>query len=48
VHYVANQKTDYHTLAPFVPADALDPEIREKLGAIADVARQGRPKGDGS
>lgn len=38
------RKTDYHTLAPFVPPDTLSEEIREKLDAIADVAAQARPR----
>lgn len=38
------RKTDYHALAPFVPADALDAEVREKLDAILNVARQARPR----
>jgi ABC-type taurine transport system ATPase subunit len=39
------RKTDYHTLAPFVPADALDDEVREKLDAIVAVASSARPEG---
>ncbi len=38
------RKTDYHTLAPFVPAEALDGEIREKLDLIAETAAQARPR----
>lgn len=38
------RKTDYHTLAPFVPVDRLDAEISEKLDAIVDTARQARPR----
>jgi energy-coupling factor transporter ATP-binding protein EcfA2 len=34
------RKTDYHTLAPFVSVAELDPEIKEKLDAIVDVAQQ--------
>lgn len=41
------RKTDYHTLAPYVPPDLLDGEVREKLDAIADVAAQARPVGAG-
>jgi ABC-type taurine transport system ATPase subunit len=37
------RKTDYHTLAPHVPPEAIDPEIREKLDAIAQVAGRARP-----
>jgi ABC-type taurine transport system ATPase subunit len=34
------RKTDYHTLAPFVPIALIDIEVREKLDAIAEVARR--------
>ncbi len=37
-------KTDYHTLAPFVPAAALDTEIGEKLDVIVATAAQARPR----
>jgi energy-coupling factor transporter ATP-binding protein EcfA2 len=40
------RKTDYHTLAPFVPAAALDDEIRETLDLIAQMADQARPRRD--
>jgi ABC-type molybdenum transport system ATPase subunit/photorepair protein PhrA len=40
------RKTDYHTLAPFVAADQLGAEVREKLDAIADVAERARPRGN--
>lgn len=36
------RKTDYHTLAPYVPLEQIDPEIREKLDAIVEVARAAR------
>jgi hypothetical protein len=39
------RKTDYHTLAPFVPEGELDPEVREKLDRIAAVAAQAKPTG---
>lgn len=39
------QKTDYHTLVPFVPLERIAPEISEKLDIIADVASNGRPRG---
>ena len=42
------RKTDYHTLAPFVPEGALDEEIREKLDLIAQAAALGRPNKDAS
>ncbi len=35
-------KTDYHTLAPFVPAGNLDPEVIEKLDRIAAVASKAK------
>ncbi len=37
------RKTDYHTLAPFVPASELDAEIGEKLDRIVEVAERARP-----
>jgi hypothetical protein len=40
------RKTDYHTLAPFVPAAALDDEIRATLDLIAQTADQARPRRD--
>jgi energy-coupling factor transporter ATP-binding protein EcfA2 len=40
------RKTDYHTLAPFVPAAAIDNEIREVLDAIVQTANQARPRRD--
>jgi hypothetical protein len=39
-------KTDYHTIAPFVPAANLDAEIREKLDAIAEIAAIAKPRRD--
>jgi hypothetical protein len=32
------QKTNFHELARFVPASAIDPEVREKLDLIVEVA----------
>ncbi len=40
------RKTNYHTLAPFVPAAELDDEVREKLDQIAQSAAQARPRRD--
>ena len=37
-------KTDFHTLARFVPPEKLDPEISEKLDHIVAVARAARPR----
>ena len=37
------QKTDYHTLAPYMPLALLDAEITEKLDAIAEVAAKATP-----
>jgi len=39
------QKTDYHTLVPFVPEERISPEIGEKLDMIAKVACDARPRG---
>ena len=41
------RKTDYHTLAPFVSADEIDDEVREKLDAIVDVASRALARGAG-
>lgn len=41
------RKTDYHALAPFVPADALEPEVQEKLDAIVRTAQQAKPRNAG-
>jgi len=38
-------KTDYHELAAFVPAGAIDPEIRKALDEIVRVAASARPRG---
>ncbi len=38
-------KTDYHALAAFVSADAIDPEIKEALDAIVNVANDAKPRG---
>jgi energy-coupling factor transporter ATP-binding protein EcfA2 len=39
------KKTDYHTLAAFVPPDRIDPEIREALDAIFETGRKAKPRG---
>ena len=39
-------KKDYHQLAQYVPADEIDPEITEKLDAIAAVAESANPAGE--
>jgi len=39
------RKTDYHVLAEFVGEQFLEGEIREKLDAIAEVARDDLPRG---
>ncbi|QUW01390.1 AAA family ATPase [Chloracidobacterium sp. MS 40/45] len=38
-------KTDYHVLAAFVPAEAIDAEIGQALDAIVDVAGTAKPGG---
>jgi len=40
-------RTDYHDLARFVPADRMDPDVVAVLDAIAGVAQSGRPPGGG-
>ncbi|HTR97406.1 MAG TPA: AAA family ATPase [Candidatus Acidoferrales bacterium] len=37
-------KTNYHTLAPHVPAEDLDAEVREVLDMIVDVSSRARPR----
>jgi hypothetical protein len=37
-------KTSYHTLAPFVPVELIDPEIKEKLDGIERCAARARPR----
>jgi ABC-type arginine transport system ATPase subunit len=37
------RKTDYHTLAPLLPEELIDDEIREKLDAIVEVASSAKP-----
>jgi ABC-type arginine transport system ATPase subunit len=39
------RKTDYHSLAAFVPEDRVDPEIIEALDAIVETASKARPRG---
>lgn len=39
------RKTDYHTLAPYIPLSELDAEVGTKLDAIAAVAALARPTG---
>lgn len=38
------QKTNFHELARFVPPSAIDPEVREKLDLIVEVASRARPR----
>ncbi|NLG84361.1 MAG: AAA family ATPase [Firmicutes bacterium] len=37
-------KSDYHILAEYIPPEAIDPEIKEKLDAIEAVAKTARPR----
>lgn len=39
-------KSNYHQLAQYVPADEIDPEIADKLDAIAAVAKRANPAGE--
>lgn len=39
-------KNNYHQLAQYVPADEIDPEIADKLDAIAAVAESANPAGE--
>jgi len=38
------RKTDYHILARLVPREKIDPEVVEKLDAIATVAQKAKPR----
>lgn len=37
------QKTNYHTLVRYVPADQIDPEVSDVLDAILEVANKAKP-----
>ncbi len=37
------RKTDYHALAPHLTKSAIDPEVKDKLDAIVEVAGRARP-----
>jgi len=37
------RKTDYHTLARFVPEERIDPEVRKVLDRIVAVCERARP-----
>lgn len=37
------RKTNFHELAGYVPTEKLDPEIKEKLDAIVEVAQSANP-----
>ena len=39
------QKTNYHTLVEYVPADQIDPEVIEVLDAIVETAQRAVPLG---
>ena len=39
-------KTDYHTLAPFVDAAAIDDDIKKMLDQIANAAQCAKPRTD--
>ena len=40
------RKTDYHSLAPLLPEDLIEDEVREKLDAILSVAQSAQPFGN--
>ncbi|RKU12881.1 AAA family ATPase [Candidatus Poribacteria bacterium] len=40
------QKTNYHTLVQYVPADQIDPEITDVLGGILEIANKAAPLGN--
>jgi ABC-type transport system involved in cytochrome c biogenesis ATPase subunit len=40
------RKSDYHLLARLLPSDKMDPEIKDKLDLVAEVARKAKPRID--
>jgi hypothetical protein len=38
------RKTDYHTLAPFVAAEQIDPQVIRELDLIAATAKRAQPR----
>jgi hypothetical protein len=40
------QKSDYHVLASLVPIEKMDPDIKEKLDAIAEIAKKATPQSE--
>ena len=40
------RKTDYHVLTKYVAPEAVDPEVREKLDAILEIAKKASPRTD--
>lgn len=40
------RKSGYHLLAHLVPSELVAPEVREKLDAIAEVAKMTNPRKD--
>lgn len=39
-------RKNFHELAEYVPEGEIDPEIRDKLDAIASIAERATPAGD--
>jgi hypothetical protein len=39
-------KTNFHVLAPYLPTDEVDPEIKDKLDLIIETAGRARLRGD--
>lgn len=37
-------KSNFHELARFVPKEIIDPEVKEKLDAIVEVAESAKPR----
>ena len=40
------RKTDYHSLAKYMPADNIPQEVVEKLDAILTIAQRAKPRED--
>lgn len=45
-HYNVMDKKNFHELARFVPKEKIDPEVKEKLDSIVNVAKTSKPRED--
>ena len=40
------EKTNYHTLVQYLPAEQIDPEVTDVLDSILEVANKAKPLGN--